>query len=230
MSATVKPQYVYDLISNKKIVFFTVKSPDKGMTYGENQDNISTGEAIDELSRILNGIQGRTVLVELRPKPRAKKAGEGLSGGDMKTNFFDLYVDISDNLPKDARGYQGNSNSINGLDEILKREATIHTLQLDKLRAELSEQAKSPLIIIAEKFASNDKLISAVSDRLLNALLPPPPPPKLAGAAAPSNLTEVLKRLEKIDSDYIETLTNLVNYIEQYPGMIDQVKTMITPK
>lgn len=229
MSATtVKPDYVYQLIDKHKCVFFAVKTPDKGMLYGENQTDTTAPIAINLLRDVLNGIKGRTVLVELRP--RARKVTGGQSGGDVRTGFFDLMVDISDSLPANERGSYGAPNQINGLDEILKREQQITQLKIEAIQREQAANAASPLVRIAEKFAENEKLINAISDRLLTALLPPPPPARAITGTAPDEVKDILNRLQKIDPDYLNTLLNLTNYLEANPSILSQVKLMITPQ
>lgn len=200
------------------------------MLYGENQDAVSTTTACTMLAEILNGIKGRSVLVELRPKAR-KATG---AGGDMRTGFFDLIVDISDSLPANERGAGGYGGpGLNGIEEILKREQQINELKIAAIRAEQEQTKASPFIRIAEKFAENDKLINMIGDKLLNALMPKPQKPTIKAALAGNEREEInntLERLKGLDPEYVVTLKNLADYLEQNPGMLDGVKQIITPQ
>lgn len=233
-AAQVTPDYVADLMRDNKIVYFSVKTMDKNMTYAQQNDALSQTEAISYFYKIIKSIKGRNVIVNLRPK----SGKEANRGGDMHTGYYELVVDISENLPASERNggnfYQQHQGAnIGAIEQILERENKIKALELAAQRRELEATASSPWVKIAEKFAENDKLINAIGDRLLTALIPAPKHAQTIAAAQPIEPNEQIKqtlgRLQKLDADYINTLQYLAAYLEQNPGMIDTVKSMITP-
>jgi len=227
MSATVKPDYVYNLILKHKTIYWTVKTTDKGLQFAEQQEVIPPAESAGMLREALDAISARVVLVELRPKAR-KVIGTEARGGDIKSGFFNLMVDLSANLSANERspGIYGN----NQLEEILKREQTITNLKIEALEKEhaASQEKSSPLMKLIEKFTENEQLIGAVADKLISALTLPPA--RAAVGTAPKQIDSTLTRLQALDADYENTLFYMVQYLEDNPGVIDQVKTMFTPK
>lgn len=229
MSATVKPDYVYNLILKHKTIYWQVKTTDKGLQFAEQQEEVTPQESVNLLKESLDAISARVVLVELRPKTRRGAAERAKIGGDVKTGYFNLMVDTSANMPAAERGgsmYGSNQ----AFEEILKREAVITELKIQALEKSFqeSEEKLSPLMRLIDKFVDNDALIGAVADKLINAFTLPAP--KAAINAAPKNIDGTLKRLKTLDADYEQTLAYMVQYMEDNPGVLDQVKTMFVPK
>jgi len=228
MSATVKPDYVYNLILKHKTIYWTVKTTDKGLQFAEQQEVISPAESASMLREALDAISARVVLVELRPKARKVMGTGEARGGDIKTGFFNLMVDLSANLPANERspGMYGS----NQLDEILKREQTITNLKIEALEKEhaANQEKSSPLMKLIEKFTENEQLIGAVADKLISAFTLPPA--RAAVGTAPKQIDSTLTRLKALDADYENTLFYMVEYMEQNPGVLDQVKQIFMPK
>jgi hypothetical protein len=229
MSATVKPDYVYNLLLKHKTIYWTVKTTDKGLQFAEQQEELSAPESAAMLREALEAISARVVLVELRPKTRKLTGQAATRGGDVKTGFFNLMVDLSANLPHNERsgaGMYGNSN----FEEILKREQTISQMKIEALEKEhqQNQEKASPLMRLIEKFVDNEPLIAAVADKLIKAFSLPPA--RAAVGAVPKQLEETLNKLKALDADYENTLFHMVQYMEDNPGVLDQVKTMFMPK
>lgn len=229
MSAIVKPEHIYNLITKHKTIFWTIKTTDRGLKYGENQDEITPDESVELLKECLSHIAAKTVLIELRPKPIKKTAGTAetaVRGGDIRTGFFNCIVDISSNLPPQERnqGMYGGA----AFEEILKSKEQIHQLQMAAALKEKEAEINNPnpLYKIIEKFVENESLIGVISDKLISALTLPRATP-IAGRN--NQIDETLNRLKTLDKDYETTLFNLANYLEANPGIIDSVKSMIKP-
>jgi hypothetical protein len=230
MSATVKAEHAYNLILKHKCIYWTVKTTDKGLQFAEQQQEVSPAESAQLLREALESISARAVLVELRPKTRKATGGaEGTRGGDVKTGFFNLIVDTSASLPANERS-GASIYGISQFEEILKREQTISQMKIEALEKEhqASQEKSSPIMRLIEKFVDNEPLIAAVADKLIAAFTLPQARP--AVSQAPKQIDNTLTRLKALDADYENTLFYMVQYLEDNPGVIDQVKTMFTPK
>lgn len=234
MSATVKPEYCKQLIEKHKCIFWTVKTPDKSYQIAENQDEISAPASADMLLAALGAIKAKTVLVELRPKARVKTpSSETQRGGDVRTGYFNLFVDLSDNLPAHERGTYSTPQH-NLIEEIVTREKAIANLELEKFKLQqalgAAETQSSPLNRLIDKFLEREELVNVIADKIIGAFSPLPKAVAQPNIQAPKGLDDVAERLKRIDPDYINTLHHMANYMEANPGVFEQVKKTFVPQ
>ena len=98
----------------------------------------------------------------------------------------------------------------------------IRQIELDKLRMELENREQSPWERIADKLLENDALIIALAG-----LIKKPITPAVKTISAPNNESNVIERLNNIGFSS-QDIENMANYLEENPGVIDQIKPIFT--
>jgi hypothetical protein len=98
----------------------------------------------------------------------------------------------------------------------------IRQTELDKLRLELEQKEESPWSRIAEKLLENDALILAIAG-----LVKKPIQQASRQISQPVNENDLFNRLNNIGFSNTD-IENMATYLEENPGVIDQIKPIFS--
>lgn len=213
----VKLDYVKKLMEEKNLPYF--KITDGRTLIGKNNDESSPSKAIDSLDEILEMIEDSVVTISLSERPdKDKRAG----GNNMNDYVFKVRLQGEGTNGIGSAGINGtvlslmkeNSDLLRKL-EMQNRDQVIEGLK--KEMQELKEKKNKPDVL--DQYLP--LLVQSLTGKPFNQ------PVAVAGhndGPVNPDVMERLKkiklqlmRLEKIDSDLVETLTMLADFAEQNP-------------
>ena len=144
--------------------------------------------------------------------------------GQSKGDIFELRVKLDGETPG-GNFTQRNFNPGIGAPtwvDMMNMSDRIRQTELDKLRLELEQKEESPWSRIAEKLLENDSLILALAG-----LIKKPIVQATRQISAPANESDLFNRLNNIGFSNID-IENMATYLEDNPGVIDQIKPIFT--
>jgi len=182
--------------------------------------HIGLSASIDMLEEALENCAGASsVLVKLYTvKP--ERTLPGTSKGDI----FELRVKLdgennTSNFPQ--RNYSPSIGAPTWVD-MMAMSDKMRQIELDKLRLELEYKEESPWSKIAEKLLENDALILALAG-----MIKKPIAQATRQISAPANESDLFNRLNSIGFSNND-IENMATYLEDNPGVIDQIKPIFT--
>ena len=218
--AYVSPTYVKKMQSTHNAEFWKLYNNTGKELINECTTHIGLSASIDMLEEALENCAGASsVLVKLYTvKPQRTLPGE--SKGDT----FELRVKLD--------GETSNSNFMNrniptsigapSWVDMMNMSDRIRQAELDKLRLELEQKEESPWSRIAEKLLENDALILALAG-----LIKKPIQQATRQISAPANENDLFNRLNNIGFSNTD-IENMASYLEENPGVIDQIKPIFS--
>jgi hypothetical protein len=215
--AYVSPEYVAKMQLEENLIYWKIKDPTKKFTFREQLNAINVNESSEILQDFLSNCQGDFVTVLFYAEKPKKLAAEDT--GSKKP------LELKVKLKAETVSYKNQSVAGIGFADYNSLREKLFQLELEHQRKELErEYSKEPTWF--EKILENDKV-----QLIVTALITKMAENKTAAApitiAAPDNtdeLTNVLIRMSKIDPDYKNTLTKLVQYLEKNPAVLNQIK------
>lgn len=218
--AYVSPTYVKKMQSTHNAEFWKLYNNTGKELINECTTHIGLSASIDMLEEALENCGGASsVLVKLYTvKPERTLAGQ--SKGDI----FELRVKL------DGENTSGNFTQRNfapGIGaptwvDMMNMSDRVRQTELDKLRLELEQKEENPWSRIAEKLLENDALILALAG-----LIKKPIQQASRQISAPQNENDLFNRLNNIGFSNTD-IENMASYLEENPGVIDQIKPIFS--
>jgi hypothetical protein len=206
-------------------VFWKCYDPNGKTVINEVKTDIGIDASADILTDFLSSCLGDFVIVKLyRERPEYQTTGKATDQG----------LTLKVKLPG-GTGYIGKPNTNNtgapSFNDFLALMEAKRAVEMEKLRLELETSRNSLTDRILTAVTENPAIMTGVIN-LLQSFAPKRQAPAAAISATTdgANINNTLHRLSQVDPDYINTLENLTAYLEQNPGVIDQIKPIFTPK
>jgi len=217
--AYVSPAYVKKMQNSHNAEFWKLYNNTGKELINECCTHIGLSASIDMLEEALENCNGASsVLVKLYTVKPAKYVA-GVDKGDI----FELRVKIDgENMPSNfnQRNYSPSIGAPSWVD-MMKMSERIQQSELDKLRLELEQKEDSPWSRIAEKLLENDALVLAIAGLIKKPLQAAP------RISNPQNESDLFNRLNNIGFSNND-IENMASYLEENPGVIDQIKPIFT--
>ena len=218
--AYVSPTYVKKMQSTHNAEFWKLYNNTGKELINECTTHIGLSASIDMLEEALENCAGASsVLVKLYTvKP------ERTLSGQSKGDTFELRVKL-DGENTSGNFTQRNFNPSIGAPtwiDMMQMSDRIRQTELDKLRLELEQKDESPWTAIANKLLENDALILAIAG-----LIKKPIAQTTRQISAPQNENDLFNRLNNIGFSNTD-IENMATYLEENPGVIDQIKPIFT--
>jgi hypothetical protein len=218
--AYVSPTYVKKMQSTHNAEFWRLYNNTGKELINECCTHIGLSASIDMLEEALENCAGASsVLVKLYTvKPERTLAGQ--SKGDT----FELRVKL-DGENNSGNFTQRSFNPSMGAPtwvDMMQMSDRIRQTELDKLRLELEQKDESPWTAIANKLLENDALILAIAG-----LIKKPIAQTTRQISAPQNENDLFNRLNNIGFSNTD-IENMATYLEENPGVIDQIKPIFS--
>jgi hypothetical protein len=217
--AYVTPSYVKKMQTTHDAQFWKLYNNTGKELINECSTSIGLSASIDMLEEALENCAGaQSVLVKLYTQ-KPQKREQGVPAGEM----FELRVKIDgEQVPASFKNnYMPGIGAPTWVD-MMSLSDKIRQIELDKLRMELENREQSPWERIADKLLENDALIIALAG-----LIKKPLAPAVKTISAPQNENNVLERLNGLGFSS-QDIENMANYLEENPGVIDQIKPIFT--
>jgi hypothetical protein len=218
--AYVTPTYVKKMQTTHNAQFWKLYNNTAKELINECCTNIGLSASIEMLEEALENCAGaQSVLVKLyTQKPEQRK--QGIPAGEM----FELRVKL-DGEQIQNNNFRGNyptGISAPSWLDMMQMSDKLRQIELDKLRMELENREQSPWERIADKLLENDALIIALAGLIKKPIAAAP-----KTISAPQNENNVLERLNGLGFTSVD-IENMANYLEENPGVIDQIKPIFT--
>jgi len=217
--AYVTPSYVKKMQTTHDAQYWRLFNNTGKELINECCTNIGLSASIDMLEEALENCGGaQSVLLKLyTQKPEYRK--QGVPAGEM----FELRIKLDgEQAPSNFKNnYMPGIGAPTWMD-MMSLSDKIRQIELDKLRMELENREQSPWERIADKLLENDALIIALAG-----LIKKPITPAVKTISAPNNESNVIERLNNIGFSSTD-IENMANYLEENPGVIDQIKPIFT--
>jgi len=218
--AYVSPTYVKKMQSTHNAEYWKLYNNTGKELINECSTHIGLSASIDMLEEALENCAGASsVLVKLYTvKPEKYVAGQS------KGETFELRVKLdSEIMPSNLmqRNYAPGIGAPTWVD-MMNMSDRIRQTELDKLRLELEQKEESPWSRIAEKLLENDALILALAG-----LIKKPIQQASRQISAPANENDLFNRLNNIGFSNTD-IENMASYLEENPGVIDQIKPIFS--
>lgn len=185
----------------------------------ECSTSIGLSASVDMLQEALENCSGASsVLVKLYTQKPERRA-PGVPAGEM----FEIRIKLDgENLPASFKNNYSTGIGAPTWVDMMSLSDKIRQIELDKLRMELESREQSPWERIADKLLENDALIIA-----LTGLIKKPTAPAVKTISAPNNDSNVIERLNVLGFTPTD-IENMACYLEENPGVIDQIKPIFT--
>lgn len=218
--AYVTPAYVKKMQQTHDAAFWKLFNNTGKELINECTTAIGLSASIDMLEEALENCTGASsVLVKLYTnKPVFSTPGQ--SKGDI----FELRVKLDGETQNSnfvQRNFMPTMSAPTWID-MMNMSDRIRQAELDKLRLELEQKEDSPWSRIAEKLLENDALILAIAG-----IIKKPIVKQITKISEPTNDTDLFARLNNIGFSNND-IENMANYLENNPGVIDQIKPIFT--
>lgn len=207
-------------------VFWKVYDSSGKILLNQVNNNIGLEASAEALEDFLKNCLGDYVVLRLYTGEPKRTAA-----GDSKETTLTLRVRLEGQAFKGASnqhvisGAPGFADFLAILEQ--KRQSDIERL---KLEMELNSKAGYVERLI-DTVSQNPAILTALLG-VLNRFAAPAAPVISAAPGVrqsqPLEAEEILQRMKIIDPDYINTLKNMVSYLEKNPGVIDQIKPIFT--
>jgi hypothetical protein len=174
---------------------------------------------MDMLEEALENCGGaQSVLVKLYTQ-KPERRSQGVPAGEM----FELRVKLDgEQIPASFKNNYAPGIGAPSWVDMMNLSDKIRQIELDKLRMELESREQSPWERIADKLLENDALIIALAGLIKKPIAPTP-----KTISAPQNENNVLERLNGLGFSS-QDIENMASYLEENPGVIDQIKPIFT--
>lgn len=219
--AFVTPEYVKSLQSTHEAKYWKVYDGSGKTLINKLDADIGLNKSSDMLQETLDNCIADFVTVRLFTVAPAKT-----TAGDQRDTGLTLKVKLDNPNNTKPMGMYGMQP---GISEYIALHDKIRQVELEKLRMEMeSNQTESPWTRLGEKLLQNDTLVLAITGAISKiAAGKQPAPQRIAQpqtTKTPGEIEETLSRLSAVDPDYINTLEKMTSYLENNPGVIDQIK------
>ena len=206
-------------------IFWKCYDPNGKTIINEVKTDIGIDASADILTDFLSSCLGDFVIVKLyRERPEYQTTGKATDQG----------LTLKVKLPG-GTGYIGkpntNTTGAPSFNDFLALMEAKRAVEMEKLRLELETSRNSITDRILTAVTENPAIMTGVLN-LLQSFAPKrqATAPAISANTDGANINNTLQRLSQVDPDYINTLENLTSYLEQNPGVIDQIKPIFTPK
>lgn len=226
-------EYAKKLMDIHELQYFKVLDSSGKFTINKCDKDIGIEAAKDLLQETIENCEGEYVNVKLySQKPEFKERGS-IAGTIYELKIRCLNFSTSTN-GKGKDNFNGMGQpSWRDLMEIYNQKNELD-IKLKLLEAE--NEKKNRLNSLVEKLANNTQLMGALTNLLLNLSKNKPisvnhkigTPKDTTQGATNENLKEALQTFESVDPDYVSTLATMAKYIKNNPGVLAQIKTVIS--
>ena len=216
--AYVTPEYVKKMQDTHEAKYWKVLDASGKLCINKCDTEIGINASKELLQDTLENCLADSVLVKLYTQKQGYKEAGSITG-----NTFDLRVKL--NGDNSQLGFKSNNNYINGNPtwaDMQMLNNQMKEIELAKLRLELEKEEDSPWSRLAEKLLENDSLILA-----LTGLIKKPVQQITRRISEPANDENILNRLNNLGFS-ANDIENMADYLEQNPGVIDQIKPIFT--
>jgi hypothetical protein len=218
--AFVSPEYVRSLQSTHDAKYWKVYDGSGKTLINKLDADIGLNKSSEMLQETLDNCIADFVTVRLFTVAPAKT-----TAGAQHDTGLTLKVKLDNPNNTKPSGMYGMQP---GISEYIALHDRIRQVELEKLKMEMeSNQAESPWTRLGEKLLQNDALVLAITGAISKLAAGKPAQQKIAQPQpinAPTEIAETLTRLSAVDPDYINTLEKMTSYLENNPGVIDQIK------
>jgi hypothetical protein len=217
--AYVTPSYVKKMQTTHDAQFWKLYNNTGKELINECGTNVGLSASIDMLEEALENCGGaQSVLVKLYTQ-KPQKREQGVPAGEM----FELRVKLDgEQLPTSFKNNYAPGIGAPSWIDMMNLSDKIRQIELDKLRMELESREQSPWERIADKLLENDSLILALAGLIKKPITTAP-----KAISAPNNESNVIDRLNNIGFSPTD-IENMASYLEENPGVIDQIKPIFT--
>lgn len=214
--AQISIETVGELQRRHKAPFWKVFDRSKRVEMNAQDQPIDLEQSIEYLNSFLESLSGDSCVVNLYTA-----APEKTTAGSKAPKVYQLVVKL--------RNQESAKPSTIGapvsLSEHLQLVEKIHELKMERLRAELEREEKKESAM--DKFLGTLLQPETISN-LVGMITKTKTQPETVGTPEQTgNLSETLKRFQKVDPDFANTLAKMADYLEKNPGQLNAVKMVI---